>query len=336
MFKQCVISLMLVGSAEVFAAAILDVYGTNPMVSEQIIKKYGAQINQIEEAMNPSSPASSQKLDHIVTQKMAIIERIKKEWGFVYGDWSTVFYPDHEHVYTTIEVVDKKDVLRSDYIKAMQKDDLIQSMITYQMLAFKLMVAGELGKDPIQCPFYHCFTGFEHPQLKPYLPIFKAGAMHDKTLVLKTLKSDLDPNRRAVAALLVGHFAEPNEIVRVLLPYINDADLSVRNNAIRVIGETITRGKLMHINVLPFIVLLDSPVVSDRNKSLLVLLSAIDSNDVKQQIQEHGIPRLLKLLALKQPNNHEPAYLILKKVSGKDFGENDLAAWQAWAKTNMV
>ncbi|MFZ4077082.1 MAG: HEAT repeat domain-containing protein, partial [Legionellaceae bacterium] len=303
---------------------------------DSILKKYGQQIQTIAEGMNPSSPPSAHDLDALAAKKMILLDQMKKDGGLIYADWSTVFYPDHQPTYTTIEVIPEHDVVRVNYLKKMQKDDLINTMMTYQMLAFKLMLAGELDKNPIQCPFYHCITGYEHPKLKPFLPLFKVGAVRDKTLVLKTLTSDLDPNRRALAALLVGHLNDPHEIVRVLLPYIHDADVNVRNNALRVIGETITRGKLTDIDASPFITLLDSPDVTDRNKSLLVLLSVMDSKEVQQRLRAEGVERLMKLLALKQPNNHDPAYLLLKKISGQDFGEHNIAAWQHWASDHKT
>ena len=334
--KYYITLLALLGSWQVPAKTVLDVYGTNPTTAEKIIKKYGKQLITIEEAMKPSSLAITTDIDALFAKKMALIEAIKQEGSFVYTDWTTVLYPGNETKYTTIEVVDKNDNDRLNFVNAMQKNDLVTTMMSYQMLAFKLMMTEGLGKDEIKCPFYHCIIGYEHPALKPYLAIFKAGAVKEKPLVLRTLRSDLDPNRRAVAALLVGHFSDPNEIVTVLLPFVKDPDLSVRNNAIRVIGETVLRAHLPSINVEPFIVLLDSPVVSDRNKSLLVLLSLIDSNEVKEQIRTYGVSRLLRLLALKQPNNHDVAYLILKKISGQDFGQKDLASWQAWAQKNRL
>jgi hypothetical protein len=40
------------------------------------------------------------------------------------------------------------------------------------------------------------------------------------------------------------------------------------------------------------------------------------------------IAKLIKLLRLLQPNNHSIAQSILKKVSGKDFGERNYKAWE--------
>ncbi len=42
---------------------------------------------------------------------------------------------------------------------------------------------------------------------------------------------------------------------------------------------------------------------------------------------------LLAMLRLQQPNNHDFAYSILKRISGQSFGERDYAAWEAWLST---
>jgi hypothetical protein len=46
-------------------------------------------------------------------------------------------------------------------------------------------------------------------------------------------------------------------------------------------------------------------------------------------IREAG-PKLIEILKLLQPNNHDFAYAILKKISGKDFGERNYEAWGRW------
>jgi hypothetical protein len=41
---------------------------------------------------------------------------------------------------------------------------------------------------------------------------------------------------------------------------------------------------------------------------------------------------LVDMLALRQPNNHDFAYLILKTISGRDFGEHAVDDWRAWVR----
>ena len=72
---------------------------------------------------------------------------------------------------------------------------------------------------------------------------------------------------------------------------------------------------------------------TDRNKALLVLLNAANSSSSKQLIIREGTKQLVSLLRLKQPNNHEMAYDLLKKISGKDFGSHNPDAWEKWLET---
>ena len=127
----------------------------------------------------------------------------------------------------------------------------------------------------------------------------------------------------------MGHFQDPKEIVSILSFHVDDPDETVRNNVIRVISETLRKSKIT-IDVSPFLSLLDSPFLTDRNKSLSVLWLASESSEGKKQIIQSGGDKLLSILALKQPNNHDLAYIILKNVSGKDFGEYNIAAWKQW------
>ena len=98
----------------------------------------------------------------------------------------------------------------------------------------------------------------------------------------------------------------------------------------RAIGATMVKDKISEIDVTPFLDALDSPYTTDRNKALYVLFSAATSETSKRLILQKGGDKLLALVQLKQPNNHDWAYQILKKISGKDFGATNVVAWTAW------
>lgn len=84
------------------------------------------------------------------------------------------------------------------------------------------------------------------------------------------------------------------------------------------------------INVNPYINLLNSPYGTDRNKALAVLFNASKDPAAKTHIIQNAGHNLLKILELKQLNNHEDAYLLLKNISGKNYSEYDLNAWKNW------
>lgn len=344
MKRILVLILTLICSFTIEAKNIVDIYGLDAKKSDEIIKKYANKVAVIEGLLlnRRRGKHNNIDLDKLLLKKKSLLNEIKKEGGFLYVDFNTIFYPGNKNQYTTIEVVQKDQPERLRYINTEYaknyklKADLINQMIAFSNLEFQLMINNQLNLKDISCPVYHCISGFHHPKLKPYLEIFNTGVIKEKTLIINTLNGDPDPSRRAAAAFLLGHFKDPNEIISLLMRHVNDRDSGVRNNVIRVIAATIFKAKIDHINVLPFLDLLDSPETTDRNKALGVLAKAVESQDGKKIIIQKGGEKLLTILKLKQPNNHDIAYLILKKISGKDFGDNNIAAWKKWLESAQI
>ncbi|KTD22288.1 Uncharacterised protein [Legionella lansingensis] len=334
----------LVMSMHAIAENIVDVYGAEFRVSEEIIRKYANAVGEIEGLLQNAAKTIrhgmvNSEVNKILLKKKLLAEKIKEESDFLFVDFDTVFYPNNKNQYTTIEVVNKTQADRLRFIHPVvndknyqSKNDLIDHMINFERLEMELLMNNQLDTRDVSCPVYHCFSGFHHPKLKPYLKVFNAGAIKEKKLIVQTLNHDPHPERRAAAAFLMGHFPHPEEIISLLLPHVNDPYGLVRNNVIRVIAATMAKAKITQIDVIPFLELLDSPEDTDRNKALYVLLTAAESEPTKKVIAQKGGQRLLALLQLKQPNNHEPAYHLFKKISGKDFGEDNVMAWANWLK----
>ena len=344
MKRVFILTITLLCSFTIEANNIVDIYGLDEKQSEKIIKKYANRVASIEGLLlhRRREKNNDSNLDNLLLKKRALLNEIKNEGRFLYVDFNAIFYPGNKNQYTTIEVVQKDQPERLRYINTEYaknyklKDDLINEMITFSNLEFELMINNQLNLKESFCPVYHCISGFHHPKLKPYLKIFNTGAIKEKTFIIKTLNDDPDPSRRAAAAFLLGHFKDPHEIISLLMLHANDRDSGVRNNVMRVIAATMFRAKIDHIDVLPFLDLLASPETTDRNKALGILAKAADSQDEKKIIIQKGGEKLLAILKLKQPNNHDIAYLILKKISGKDFGDTNLAAWKKWLESAQI
>lgn len=60
-------------------------------------------------------------------------------------------------------------------------------------------------------------------------------------------------------------------------------------------------------------------------------MALAESPPFKDAIRSRAVPAALRMLRLEQPNNHEPVYEILTKVSGERFADRDYAAWERWA-----
>ena len=345
MMKQLTVIMGLSVSIGVSAA---DIYGLNERDTQTIMKKYEKVITEFDKAIQKVNlKENSDALQREVSEKKrAIMETLTKDNGYLFVDVAPIYYPEDNRFYTTIEIVDKYHPKRLQFIsqEATQPTasgnrthppDLIESMIRYNETSVDLMMHDQIKIIP-PCPVYHCTLGFEDPTLKPYLSIFNNGATQERSMILEALRSDPDPERRAAAAFLVGHFNDPHDIISILSSYVEDKDEKVRNNSMRVIGATIGKAKIRDIDIRPFLNVLDSPISSDRNKALMVLRNVAESHATHHLILQEAGHTLLNLIRLKQPNNHDWAYQILKKVSGRDFGPTNIAAWKAWVAASRV
>ena len=343
--KLSIVFFSLITAMQASAENIVDVYGVNADESATILHKYGTRVTDIIIPLNKAGqtlkpgPYVPENVLQLAKKREALIQEIKKKEGLSFVVFDEVMYPNNKNHYITIDVVKNSDknrlrfVTDEDLKKVYPKThDIMDKMTEYTDKMFHLMLNNQLNTQNMVCPAYHCTGGFDHPELKPYLAAFNQLNLDEKKRIITTLNHDENPTRRASAAFLVGHFKDPREIITTLLPHVNDPDETVRNNTIRVIGATLERAKINDIDATPFLTLLDSPSLTDRNKSLYVLFAISQSNAGKQLLIQKGSAPLLALLQLKQPNNHDIAYRILKQLSGKDLGEYNLAAWQAWFK----
>lgn len=337
----------LLFSMNLNAQNVIDVYGEDDKGSELIIKKYATAVAEIQSTFvaeifkNPEH-VNETEIEKILFKRLALMEKIKKDGDYLYVNFDTVKYPGDKTNYTTIEVIKHQDPNRLRFVDSTAKQekpikhkpDLIDEMAGFSKIASTIAMEKKPSNKDV-CPVYHCLSSFNHPKLKPYLNHFNSGVIKEKKLIVATLKNDPSTERRAAAIFLIGHLTDPHEIISVLTPYITDKDPTVRNNTMRVLATTLQKSHILDFDVMPLLVLLDSPEESDRNKSLWMLYSLVDSKTIALTVINNGGAKLIELLKLKQPNNHNIAYQILKKISGKDFGEYNIAGWSNWLNTHI-
>ena len=331
------------------AAAVVDVYGLDTEESATLLTRYSERVKAIMIPLNQAGRAYKAgdtlpaPILHLVQQKKALVEEIKQKEGYLYVNFEEVLYSDRaDDHFITLDVVKPSQSWRLkfmhnesekiDPIKPTTGHDVVDDMHDYTQKSAHLFLNNQLDARTVHCPVYHCFMGFEHPQLRPYLALFNRSAIVQKAWIKQVLDHDPSPARRAMAAFLVGHFRRTDDIFKTLLPHVNDTDETVRNNTIRVIAATLAKSKNRDLDVHPFLALLASPSLTDRNKSLFVLAELSQDKTAKKVLIRDGATRLLAMYAMKQPNHHGPAYFILKQLSGQDFGDSNPAAWRDWFK----
>lgn len=330
------------------AETVVDLYGANDQVSELILKKYGDKIASIEgrimdEIKHQPNDFDTKKIKNVIASRLALLKKIKQEFGFLYIEFNSIMYPmDDEKYYTTIDVVSNKDPDRLRFVgpkrtvnavtvSEKNRQNVVDDMLIYMRINDAIVLNADVGAKNNICPVYHCLSGFNDKALKPYLEIFNTGVNQEKKLILETISNKgMDTERRVAAVYLLGHLRDPNEIISLLGPYVHDQYSDVRNASMRVIGETIAKANISSFDIMPFLDLLDSPFTTDRNKALYILIKAADSKKTKNLIIQKGGDRLVSILHLRQPNNHGMAYILLREISGKEFAETNMEAWNNW------
>lgn len=341
--------------SQTWAKAIVDIHGLQGVLAQRLLQEYAPKIEVIEtELMHlllqmNQGPSPMRRYRCLIGRKKRLIKSIRDQGKFGFVDLQTVYYPNDNNSYTTLEIVDHPRSKRMRYVSlisqnrflgllntirnqmmALYQRDLIAKMLQYQTWVMQLLLTHQLDNDSEECPVYHCIASFHDPRLQPYLTVFQRGAITEKLMIINTLRQDKNPRRRSAAALLVGHFQDPKEIISLLSMGVEDSDSEVRNNVLRVMATTLYKAHLSQMDSGPFIRLLDSPYVTDRNKALSILIMLAEDPNAQAQILQQGGAHLVDLLRLTQPDNHDLAYTLLRKVSHQNFGELQFEKWSKW------
>jgi hypothetical protein len=62
----------------------------------------------------------------------------------------------------------------------------------------------------------------------------------------------------------------------------------------------------------------------------LIVSSLANNLKYSKYIVQNAGDNLIQELKLQQPNNHYLAYIILKKISNKNYSDRDYKSWQNW------
>lgn len=115
MIRLLVITLGLTCSSFAKAENIIDVYGVDVKKGNSILKKYSTEVVEIENLFNDTlKNEKNQNLnlpDNILTKKILLLEKIKKEGHFLYVNIDNIYYPENKISYITIEVVKKNNII---------------------------------------------------------------------------------------------------------------------------------------------------------------------------------------------------------------------------------
>lgn len=313
----------------------IDIFGSKQVSLEDVKARFGPQFEQLARCI------VAQDMEHYASLLDGVVKGLKSMGAFSHAQPSIItYFPPKAGVYLTVDLVDESDRARRMPFSLpptkehADPDGLLAAWDAYQAKGFDLLRAGTLVQGDAGKAF-HTIFGFDDPALAGYRGIFDAGVPPRKRELVDILRCDRSPTHRATAAFLLAHLADGNEVVRLLLPSLRDPSAEVRNNALRVLGYIALRHGEIDVPVAPVAAALHYPSTLDRNKASFVLLGLAERPACRAAILREGAV-LLKMLALQQPNNHDPAWQILCKISGRAYGERDYAAWEKWLSDQGV
>lgn len=316
---------------------VLDTFGSSRIAEEEIRSKFGEAIDELVRAWNEQDKPKYDALD------AEIQHAIMQSYGFAYAKVSLITYFDNPSCPSlTIDVVEPRDQKRRMPFKKTPTgrygdlDGLFKKWDEYVAAGFDLMQKGELSeKDFYPCRQFHCVWGHRHPRLAAYEKIFEDEVAAHQQKIAQIYLDDANPDKRANAAFLLAYMRDIHQLMAILQQGFTDSNFNVRNNSLRILIYIAKDHPEIQLPIDQILTALDYPDTTDRNKAAAILFMVADNPETRARYQTQlnlAIPILLEMLALKQRNNHEYAFLILKLLSGRDFGEYDLPAWKEWAK----
>ncbi len=313
----------------------LDTFGSKRISTADISRQYGSKINDWVLATKKQRSESH-------TLKKQIETSIIGQYGFAFVNLSLItYFAPNPGNYVTVDIVEPADVnRRMAFLPEPQGHfedpaGLIALWDEYLKLAFELQFAGKI-EHPKTCPVWHCTHGFENPRLAPFLEKFNQLVPLHESNLSQILKEDKRPQFRANAAFLLAHIKNGQSLRNYVLGAVSDSSELVRNNAVRVLLDLALRHPALDVPIEPILKVLNYPTTTDRNKAANTLVPLSLKEENKGLIKDEVGRILLEMLKLKQPNNHDPAYAILKNISGLSYGEHDHQAWEGWLKTVEV
>jgi hypothetical protein len=315
----------------------VDVYRSTRVTAEWLESTHDTLLQQLVDALRSGQyEAVGPRIAELLQSLMATGDIVYRDLGF-----TTSFEADTNRVWIMLDVVERADSaarlggLRSAPRGAVEAaHEAVAEWQAYEHRAIALVQARELSPVVAECPVHHCLLGFEHPELAHYRASFDTHAATIAAYLTRAVREDSAAAVRASALFVLAHARNAQLVASTAAEALDDPASAVRNNALRVLAQltgAIPGGGVSDLELPVERVLhaLDDPSSAVRNKAALIAALLAVQPAHQDAVLRHG-EALLRLLRLRQANNHEPAHMALQALSGHDFGARDYDAWERW------
>lgn len=320
----------------------VDIYRTKQITVQQILDKYKNDLQSTADLLiniNHHPQLNDARYAALVNK---ITSGLKENGSFAFLNVSPIMYPGDNTLYITIDAVDMKDKKRlSHFIPRPTKNipdpgDLIAQWRQYKETSDQIIYSKHRFPLIKHSTAWYSTGDFGEPALKKQIAYFQQQVPKYQSQLGRVLNLDKDHVKRAAAALLLGYSSDPHALIRTLTASMRDPNAEVRNNVNLVLSHVLSRVNVTHFPVVDTVQMLDFPLTTDRNKTLAVIHSLSNQPLYAKYYATHASKLLIASLKMHQPNLHKPAFSILKKISGKPYGEHDYQKWERWAETQKA
>jgi HEAT repeat protein/surface antigen-like variable number repeat protein len=258
-------------------------------------------------------------------------DKLRTAGGFAYSKVSSAAYGDRK-TYLTVDVVEKGEESRFRPNPAPTgtvsvPPDLLDWVRRYEEASYRMFqVSPKRLKDINEGHYLDSDAGIREYEEK----MLKMVPVHYDVLV-KGLREDKDPEKRAACATLLGWARNKEAVLLVLEGALKDPDVQVRANAAR---SLIPIAYLAVHNHIPFpldpvLEQVHYPTSSDRTKAVALLLHLAGEKENHAAIRDKAGDVLVQMVGVKHPTQREYSLTLLTMVSGENYGREP-EKWKAW------
>jgi hypothetical protein len=167
-------------------------------------------------------------------------------------------------------------------------------------------------------------------------------SVQSRDRLLEVLETAGNAEQRAMAASIVRYTSDKRAVTDALVAASRDPDATVRNNAMRALGEILDYA-LGHpeleieVRTSLFVDMLNSLDWTDRNKALFILneLTATGKPGVLEKLRESALPNLAEMARWKYDGHALMAMTILGRLAGLTE-EETVGAWKRGERENVI
>ena len=302
---------------------VIDFYGLRK-VSE-------AQVREVLGVKEGDQPPSSTSVIEKRLEEIPGVLQARVGWGCCHAGKATLSVGIQEEA-----------APRFDFRTPPQSDialplEVVENYEEYIEAMMESVFRGDAGED-----FSEGHSLADNPAVRAVQERFIVHAERHLKRLREVLRDSADAQQRAIAAIVIGYAPDKRTVLDDLQGAMRDSNESVRNNAMRSLGAIATFAQLqpeLGIEISPtgFIEMLNSVLMTDRGKAMMVLSSLTEDRDpdVLQQLRERALPSLVEMARFKNAGPAIMAYVILGRVAGlsdKEIGE----AWSSGERESII